>query len=157
MSHFKKMKLIPFNTPLVQQSSIKPLTQPTEVALEKNINEKSEILSSNASATRKNSKLNRNIQSFKVLAENILNKAENKKKSLKLENSVENRERKPIKLENLSNQVKKIKLEPIISDIKPTKRRSSRLFKKIKNKSKSTPYKKPFSPKIAPKITWQTT
>ena len=156
MSHFKKMKLIPFNTPLVQQSSIKPLTQPTEVALEKNINEKSEILSSNASATRKNSKLNRNIQSFKVLAENILNKAENKKKPLKLEYSVENRKRKPVKLENLSNQVKKIKLEPIISDIKSTPRRSGR----IKNKSKLGAYKKPFSPKVAhssPKITWITT
>ena len=154
MSHFKKMKLIPFNTPLVQQSSIKPLTQPTEVALEKNINEKSEILSSNASATRKNSKLNRNIQSFKVLAENILNKAENKKKPLKLENSVENRERKPVKLENLSNKVKKIKLEPIISDIKPIKptyRRSSRLIKKVKKS-----YKKPSSSKIAPEIDWHT-
>ena len=53
MSHFKKMKLVPFNTPPLQQPSIKPLTQPTEVALEKNINEKSEILSSNTSVTRK--------------------------------------------------------------------------------------------------------
>ena len=46
MSHFKKMKLVPFNTPPLQQPSIKPLTLPTEVALEKNINEKNEILSS---------------------------------------------------------------------------------------------------------------
>ena len=154
MSHFKKMKLVPFNTPPVQQSSIKPLTHPSEVALEKNINEKSDILSSDVSPTRKNSSLNRNIQSFKVLAENILNKAENKKKPIKLRNS--GKKRKPLKLEN--PQVKKIKLEesPIISDIKSTPRRSGR----IKNKSKLGFYKKPFSPKVArssPKIAWIST
>ena len=37
MSHFKKMKLVPFNTPPVQQSSIdlEPLTHPVEAALKK--------------------------------------------------------------------------------------------------------------------------
>ena len=35
MSHLKKMKLVLFNTPPVQQSSIKSFTHPTEVALEK--------------------------------------------------------------------------------------------------------------------------
>ena len=100
MLHFKKMKLVPFNTPPAQQVSIKPFTQPTEVSLEKNINEKNEILSSNAPPTRKNSSLNRNIQSFKVLAKNILNKTENKKKAIKLENFAENKKRKPLKLEN---------------------------------------------------------
>jgi len=156
MLHFKKMKLVPFNTPPAQQVSIKPFTQPTEVSLEKNINEKNEILSSNAPPTRKNSSLNRNIQSFKVLAKNILNKTENKKKSsLKLRNS--GIKRKPLKLEN--SQMKKIKLEeesPIISDIKPTPRRSGR----IKNKSKLGSYKKSFSSKVAhssPKISWLTT
>ena len=94
----------------------------------------------------KNSSLNRNIQSFKVLADNIL------KKPIKLRNS--GKKRKPLKLEN-PPQVKKIKLEegPIISDIKSTPRRSGR----IKNKSKLGFYKKPFSPKVArssPKIAW---
>ena len=131
MTHFRKMKLVPFNTP-IHQVDIDPLINPIQSALKSNIIEKNNILSSNIPLTKKNNKLNKNIQSFKVLAENILNKSENKKKPLKLENSVENRERKPVKLENLSNQVKKIKLEPIISDIKPTQRRSSRLFKKVK-------------------------
>ena len=149
MTHFRKMKLVPFNTP-IHQVDIDPLINPIQSALKSNIIEKNNILSSSIPLTKKNNKLNKNIQSFKVLAENILNKAENKKKPLKLENSVENRERKPVKLENLSNKVKKIKLEPIISDIKPTKRRSSRLFKKIKKQ----PYKKPS--KITPKIGWYT-
>ena len=52
--------------------------------------------------------MNRNIQSFKVLTKNILNKTENKKKSIKLENSGENKKRKPLKLEN--PQVKKNKI-----------------------------------------------
>ena len=89
--------------------------------------------------------MNRNIQSFKVLTKNILNKTENKKKPIKLENSGENKKRKPLKLEN--PQVKKIKLEEssIISDIEPTQRKSSR----IQNKSRlGTPYKKLSSPKI---------
>ena len=154
MTHFRKMKLVPFNTP-IHQVDIDPLINPIQSALKSNIIEKNNILSSSIPLTKKNNKLNKNIQSFKVLAENILNKSENKKKPLKLENSVENRERKPVKLENLSNKVKKIKLEPIISDIKPikpTQRRSSRLFKKVKKQ----PYKKPSSSKIAPKIGWHT-
>ena len=65
---------------------------------------KNDILSSDAAPTRKNSSLNRNIQSFKVLAENILNKAEKKKKPLKLRNS--SKKRKPLNLEN--PQMKKI-------------------------------------------------
>ena len=137
------------------QSNIKSLTHPTEVALEKNINEKNDILSSDTTPTRKNSSLNRNIQSFKVLAENILNKAEKKKKPLKLGNS--SKKRKPLNLEN--PQMKKIKLDEessIIPVIKSTPRKSNR----IKNKSKLGFYKKPFSPKVAhssPKITWIST
>ena len=152
MSHFRKMKLVPFNSPM-QQPDLEPLINPIQSALKSNIIEKSDILSSDIPSTKKNNKLNKNIQSFKVLTKNILNKTENKKKSIKLENSVENKKRKPIKSENLSSQVKKIKLEPIISDIKPTQRRSSRLFKKIKNKSKPTSYKK----HLPPKIVWEST
>ena len=152
MTHFRKMKLVPFNSPM-QQPDLEPLINPIQSALKSNIIEKSDILSSNIPLTKKNNKLNKNIQSFKVLTENILNKAGNKKKSIKLENSVENKKRKPIKSENLSIQVKKIKLEPIISDIKPTQRRSSRLFKKIKNKSKPILYKK----HLPPKIVWEST
>ena len=140
------MKLVPFNTPPVHQPDIEPLINPIQSALKSNIIEKSDILSSNIPLTKKNNKLNKNIQSFKVLTENILNKVGNKKKTIK-----SGIKRKSSKLEN--PQVKKIKLEPIISNIEPTQRRSSRLFKKkIKSKSKPVPYKKPFSPKIS----WQT-
>ena len=96
--------------------------------------------------------MNKNIQSFKVLTKNILNQTENIKKPIKLENSVEKRKRRPIKSENLSSQIKKIKLEeiPIIPDIKPSQRKSTR----IKNKSRlKAPYKKP----LPPKIDWENT
>ena len=88
--------------------------------------------------------MNRNIQSFKVLTKDILNKTEKKKKPIKLENSDENK-KKPVKLENF--QVKKVKLEesPIISDIKPPQRKSSR----IKRSRLGSTYKKSSSPKIA--------
>ena len=85
------------------------------------------------------------------MTKNILNQTENIKKPIKLENSVE--KRRTIKPENLS--AKNIKLEdiPIISDIKPSQRKS----KRIKNKSRlraAAPYKKSFSP---PKIAWEFT
>ena len=145
MSHFKKMKLVPFNVPpVVQQPDIEPFINPTESSLKNNILEKNVILSSDIQPTKKNIKLNKNLQSFKVLTKNILNQTENSKKP-KLKNSVEKSKIKP---ENLS--VKNIKLEdiPIIPDIKPSQRKS----KRIKNKSRlraAAPYKKSFSPKIA--------
>ena len=90
MSHFKKMKLVPFNVPpVVQQPDIEPFINPTESSLKNNILEKNVILSSDIQPTKKNIKLNKNLQSFKVLTKNILNQTENIKKPIKLENSVE--------------------------------------------------------------------
>ena len=148
MSHFKKMKLVPFNVPpVVQQPDIEPFINPAESSLKNNILEKNDILSSDIQPTKKNIKLNKNLQSFKVLTKNILNQTENSKKPIKLKNSVEKSKIKP---ENFS--VKNIKLEEqIIPDIKPLQRKS----KRIKNKStRAAPYKKSFSP---PKIAWEFT
>ena len=142
MSHFRKMKLVAYNDPM-QQPDLEPLMNPIQAALKTNITEKNDILSSTIPITKKNNKLNKNIQSFKVLTENIFNKT--KKKPIKLKKS--GIKRKALHLEN--SQVKKHKLEPIIPE--PSQRRSSRLFKKIKSQ-KPAPYKKPF----APKIYWQT-
>ena len=100
MSHFRKMKLVPYNDPM-QQPDLEPLINPIQAALKTNITEKNDILSSTIPITKKNNKLNKNIQSFKVLTENIFNKT--KKKSIKLKKS--GIKRKALNLEN--SQVKK--------------------------------------------------
>ena len=150
MSHFKKMKLVPFNVPpVVQQPDIEPFINPAESSLKNNILEKNDILSSDIQPTKKNIKLNKNLQSFKVLTKNILNQTENSKKP-KLKNSVEKSKIKP---ENLS--VKNIKLEEqIIPDIKPSQRKSKRIKNKSTRLRAAAPYKKSFSP---PKIAWEFT
>ena len=54
MSHFKKMKLVPFNVPpVVQQPDIEPFINPAESSLKSNILEKNDILSSNIQPTKK--------------------------------------------------------------------------------------------------------
>ena len=149
MSHFKKMKLVPFNVPpVVQQPDIGPFINPAESSLKNNILEKNDILSSDIQPTKKNIKLNKNLQSFKVLTKNILNQTENSKKPIKLKV-----EKSKIKPENFS--VKNIKLEEqIIPDIKPSQRKSKRIKNKSTRLRAAAPYKKSFSP---PKIAWEFT
>ena len=72
-SNFKKMFLVPYHEKTVNVD-LEPLEHPVKNAIKKNLQEKTDIITSNLDEEGKQKKLNRNIETFSVLSEKVLNK-----------------------------------------------------------------------------------